>query len=237
MLAYILRRTLYAIPILIGVNLITFALFFVVNTPDDMARMQLGAKRVTQAEIERWKAAHGYDKPMLWNARAAGSEKLTADGVLPQVGAPVRLRLRRLGGRAQHRRRDPHAHVAEPRARHPGVPRRAGAQHQLRAGDGILPRHLPRLLGRRAVRGDDVDIDAVLHHRRPVPGGQALGPGSDLGLQHRPARDQVPDPAGGDRRAERRGRRKPLVQDAVPGGDGQGLRAHGARQGPLGRRW
>ena len=77
MLAYILRRTLYAIPILIGVNLITFALFFVVNTPDDMARMQLGAKRVTQTEIERWKAAHGYDKPLLWNARAAGSEKLT----------------------------------------------------------------------------------------------------------------------------------------------------------------
>ena len=34
MLAYILRRLLYAIPILVGVNLITFALFFVVNTPD-----------------------------------------------------------------------------------------------------------------------------------------------------------------------------------------------------------
>ena len=31
MLAYLLRRLLYAIPILIGVNLITFALFFVVN--------------------------------------------------------------------------------------------------------------------------------------------------------------------------------------------------------------
>ena len=42
MLRYIIRRLLYAIPILIGVNLITFALFFVVNTPDDMARMQLG---------------------------------------------------------------------------------------------------------------------------------------------------------------------------------------------------
>jgi peptide/nickel transport system permease protein len=77
MLAYILRRVLYAIPILVGVNLITFALFFVVNTPDDMARMQLGAKRVTQVQIDRWKAAHGYDKPLLWNARAAGTGKLT----------------------------------------------------------------------------------------------------------------------------------------------------------------
>ena len=77
MLAYVLRRVLYAIPILIGVNLITFALFFVVNTPDDMARMQLGAKRVTQAQIDRWKSAHGYDKPLLWNARAPGTGKLT----------------------------------------------------------------------------------------------------------------------------------------------------------------
>jgi peptide/nickel transport system permease protein len=57
MLAYIVRRLLYAIPILIGVNLITFALFFVVNTPDDMARMQLGVKRVTPEAIEKWKAS------------------------------------------------------------------------------------------------------------------------------------------------------------------------------------
>src|SRR5436190_20416746 len=69
MLAYIIRRALYAIPILIGVNLITFALFFVVNTPDDMARMQLGTKRVTPDAIEKWKADHGYDKPLLWNAK------------------------------------------------------------------------------------------------------------------------------------------------------------------------
>lgn len=54
MFAYLIRRVLYAIPILIGVNLITFALFFVVNTPDDMARMQLGVKRVTPEAIEKW---------------------------------------------------------------------------------------------------------------------------------------------------------------------------------------
>ena len=39
MIAYIMRRLLYAIPILIGVNIITFGLFFLVNTPDDMARI------------------------------------------------------------------------------------------------------------------------------------------------------------------------------------------------------
>ena len=77
MLAYIVRRMLYAIPILIGVNLITFALFFVVNTPDDMARMQLGTKRVSAEAIGKWKADHGYDKPLLYNARAPGVGKLT----------------------------------------------------------------------------------------------------------------------------------------------------------------
>src|SRR5690606_4751165 len=77
MIAYIIRRVLYAIPILIGVNLITFVLFFVVNTPDDMARMQLGAKRVTPEAIEKWKADRGYDKPLLYNADAGGVGKLT----------------------------------------------------------------------------------------------------------------------------------------------------------------
>lgn len=77
MLAYIVRRVLYAIPILIGVNLITFLLFFVVNTPDDMARMQLGAKRITPDAIEKWKAERGYDKPLLYNSAKPGVQKLT----------------------------------------------------------------------------------------------------------------------------------------------------------------
>lgn len=77
MFAYILRRTLYAIPILIGVNLITFVLFFVVNTPDDMARMHLGLKRVTPEAITQWKVEHGYDKPLLINEAAPGLKKFT----------------------------------------------------------------------------------------------------------------------------------------------------------------
>ncbi|WP_295887561.1 ABC transporter permease [uncultured Thiohalocapsa sp.] len=77
MSAYIIRRLLYAIPILIGVNLITFVLFFVVNSPDDMARMQLGDKRVTEDAVQAWKADHGYDRPLLFNADASGAAKLT----------------------------------------------------------------------------------------------------------------------------------------------------------------
>lgn len=77
MLAYLIRRLLYALPILIGVNVITFALFFIVNTPDDMARMHLGVKRVTPEAIEKWKAERGYDKPLFWNGAASGMDKAT----------------------------------------------------------------------------------------------------------------------------------------------------------------
>ena len=77
MINYIIRRFFYAIPILIGVNLLTFALFFVVNTPDDMARMNLGMKRVTPEAIEKWKHERGYDRPLVFNDSAAGSEKFT----------------------------------------------------------------------------------------------------------------------------------------------------------------
>lgn len=77
MTAYIVRRLLYAIPILIGVNLLTFMLFFVVNSPDDMARMHLGQKRVTEEAIQSWKAERGYDRPLLYNAEADGLASLT----------------------------------------------------------------------------------------------------------------------------------------------------------------
>jgi len=77
MIEYLVRRILYAVPILIGVNLLTFALFFIVNTPDDMARMQLGIKRVTPEAIEKWKQQRGYDKPLLINSAASSTQKIT----------------------------------------------------------------------------------------------------------------------------------------------------------------
>lgn len=77
MLNYIIRRILYAIPILIGVNLVTFTLFFVVNTPDDMARMQLGTKHITDEAILKWKQARGYDKPLIYHDAAPGIQKFT----------------------------------------------------------------------------------------------------------------------------------------------------------------
>ncbi|WP_019556306.1 ABC transporter permease [Thiomicrorhabdus arctica] len=76
MFAYIMRRVLFALPILIGVNFITFALFFMVNTPEDMARAQLGAKQTTPEMIQSWKVDHGYDKPLFFNADAPGLAKV-----------------------------------------------------------------------------------------------------------------------------------------------------------------
>ena len=77
MISYILRRIIYALPILIGVNIITFVLFFVVNTPDDMARMHLGMKRVSEAAIVKWKDERGYNKPILFNSGVDGTKKIT----------------------------------------------------------------------------------------------------------------------------------------------------------------
>jgi peptide/nickel transport system permease protein len=48
-----------------------------VNTPDDMARIQLGAKQVTPQMIEAWKEQKGYNKPLFINPKATGIDKIT----------------------------------------------------------------------------------------------------------------------------------------------------------------
>ena len=74
---YIIRRLLYALPLLLGINVLTFVLFFVVNTPEDMARMHLGQKHVTPEAMEKWKHERGYDQPLFWNDEAEGASKVT----------------------------------------------------------------------------------------------------------------------------------------------------------------
>jgi len=77
MWAYLVRRLLQIIPILIGVNIITFALFFFVNTPDNIANIHLGGKYVTQEARDSWKHQHGYDLPLFFNVEANGLDKVT----------------------------------------------------------------------------------------------------------------------------------------------------------------
>lgn len=75
MIRYIFRRLLYGVLILLGVNLLTFVLFFAVNTPDDMARLAIGGQRVSQDAIEQWKIERGYDKPLFVNMQAEGGDR------------------------------------------------------------------------------------------------------------------------------------------------------------------
>ena len=77
MISYLLRRLWYGLLVLVGVNLFTFFLFFSVNTPDDMARLNIGGKRVTQVQIDKWKVERGYDKPLYWDGAEPGIRKLT----------------------------------------------------------------------------------------------------------------------------------------------------------------
>jgi peptide/nickel transport system permease protein len=75
--AFLIRRLLYALLVLAGVNLLSFTLFFAVNSPDNMARAQLGGKRVSQEAVDRWKAERGFDRPLFFNAKAPGAAQLT----------------------------------------------------------------------------------------------------------------------------------------------------------------
>jgi peptide/nickel transport system permease protein len=88
MIGYVLRRLLYGVLILIGVNLFTFILFFAVNTPDDMARLAIGGQRVSPDAIEKWKVERGYDKPLFINAKQEGLSKYT-DTIFYQRSVPL----------------------------------------------------------------------------------------------------------------------------------------------------
>jgi peptide/nickel transport system permease protein len=90
MTAYVIRRCLYAIPTLIGVNIIVFALFFFVNSPDDMARAHLGQKRVTPEQIDAWKRQRSLDLPYFYNAgwQRIGSLPATASESRAEFATP-----------------------------------------------------------------------------------------------------------------------------------------------------
>lgn len=88
MISYIVRRLLYGALILVGVNLLTFLLFFAVNTPDDMARLSIGGQRVSQEAIETWKIERGYDKPLFFNSDRTGLETWT-DTIFYTRSAPL----------------------------------------------------------------------------------------------------------------------------------------------------
>ena len=74
---YVLRRILYFIPTLLSVNLFVFVLFFVVNSPDHIAKQALGEKASTPEMVQRWKEARGYALPLFLNFKEKGAGCLT----------------------------------------------------------------------------------------------------------------------------------------------------------------
>jgi len=64
MLRFLVRRLLYAVPILLGVTLLTFVTFYVVVPPEQVARRNISSKDPTREEIRDWLEAHGYDRPL-----------------------------------------------------------------------------------------------------------------------------------------------------------------------------
>ena len=89
MFAYTIRRILYAVLVLIGVNALLFGLYFSVYTPDDMAERVLGDKRTTQEDIDNWKHEHGYDLPNFYNANGSSVVARFTDTIFWTKGAKL----------------------------------------------------------------------------------------------------------------------------------------------------
>jgi len=70
MFNYVLRRVLYMVPILVGVMVITFLLFFLPQPIETVAAKQLGQKATAQS-IENWLHQRGFDKPLWLNVKGA----------------------------------------------------------------------------------------------------------------------------------------------------------------------
>jgi len=66
MTAYIIRRVLYGIPIILGVLFLLFVLFFLYATPEVMA-MKAKGDRASRDVIDQWIKDHGYDRPKCVN--------------------------------------------------------------------------------------------------------------------------------------------------------------------------
>ena len=163
-----------------------------------MARLNIGGKRVTQEQIEKWKAERGYDKPLYWNAEGGGRR----EGDRHRSSGSARSRCSRSTSAAPTRGRA--VDIGHE------IKTRMWVSLQLAVPLFILQviastafalllvffRHTQhRLLGRGAVRPDAVDLEPVLHHRRPVLLLARAPAGADLGLRGRPRRGEVPAPA------------------------------------------
>ena len=76
MTAYIIRRVLYTIPLVLGVCLFTFILFEWIVPPEVRAAKLLG-QHANAADIAEEVRIRGWDKPLVWNSGAEGLRQAT----------------------------------------------------------------------------------------------------------------------------------------------------------------
>lgn len=62
MARYLVRRLFYAVLILLGVTLLTFLMFYIIQSPRSIAKRNLG-KNPSEQQIQQWLKEHNYDKP------------------------------------------------------------------------------------------------------------------------------------------------------------------------------
>jgi peptide/nickel transport system permease protein len=99
MLAYIIRRFLYAIPILIGVSLLTFTLFYLTTSPENLARRNISSKNPSKAQLQQWLKDHNYDKPRSVQFRDHMVSLATFNfGKSDATGQPISAMIRRGAG-------------------------------------------------------------------------------------------------------------------------------------------
>jgi peptide/nickel transport system permease protein len=88
MLSYLARRLLYAPLIILGVMVVTFIIFFVVQKPETMARNVLG-RRATPQTIQDWLHVRGYDKPLFLNTAALSGKPAVQPNGQPSASTGV----------------------------------------------------------------------------------------------------------------------------------------------------
>lgn len=93
MIAYIIRRVLYTIPLVLGVCLITFVLFEWIVPPEVRAMRAIG-RHATAEEVQKEIHKRGWDKGLVWNGKAEGTGHLTDTRFVNHMG---RLLLFRFG--------------------------------------------------------------------------------------------------------------------------------------------
>ena len=76
MIAYIVRRVLYTIPLVLGVCILTFLLFDVVFSPRQRAMRERG-RHADEKQIEDLIRSRGWDKGLFYNSEAKGIRRLS----------------------------------------------------------------------------------------------------------------------------------------------------------------